>query len=167
MKIPDSIFFFFFFFFFLFHFFLYSFSIRKNMGPCGRLRSYPCENTRSHPNSEVKHMWAGFVEWWVTTFESLVLKTTLFFFSLFLFLSFFFVCFSQVSNKNDFPSIIFSFLPPFPLLPLKYRNHLFPLHRVSSFSSFSFSFSFSLEKRTRHINNFFATVSSASVFLGL
>ena len=40
-------------------------------------RSYPCENTRSHPNSEVKHMWAGLVEWWVTTFESPVLKTFL------------------------------------------------------------------------------------------
>ena len=50
----------------------------------GRLRSYPCENTRSHPNSEVKHMWAGLVEWWVTTFESPVLKT----FPFFLLLSF-------------------------------------------------------------------------------
>ena len=49
----------------------------------GRLRSYPCENTRSHPNSEVKHMWAGLVEWWVTTFESPVLKTFLFFFVFF------------------------------------------------------------------------------------
>ena len=47
-------------------------------------RSYPCENTRSHSNSEVKHMWAGLVEWWVTTFESPVLKAFLF--------SFFFVC---------------------------------------------------------------------------
>ena len=38
-----------------------------------RLRSYPGENTRSHPNSAVKHLWAGLVEWWVTTFESPVL----------------------------------------------------------------------------------------------
>ena len=49
------------------------------------LRSYPCENTRSHPNSEVKHMWAGLVEWWVTTFESPVLKAFLFSFSFFFF----------------------------------------------------------------------------------
>ena len=58
----------------------------------GRLRSYPCENTRSHPNSEVKHMWAGLVEWWVTTFESPVLKTILFLFFLFFFPFFFFFC---------------------------------------------------------------------------
>ena len=49
----------------------------------GCLRSYPCENTRSHPNSEVKHMWAGLVEWWVTTFESPVLQTFFFFFFFF------------------------------------------------------------------------------------
>ena len=41
----------------------------------GCLRSYPGESTRSHLNSEVKHLWAGLVEWWVTTFESPVLKT--------------------------------------------------------------------------------------------
>ena len=51
------------------------------------LRSYPGESTRSHLNSEVKHLWARLVEWWVTTFESLVLKTfiivvTFFFFYL-------------------------------------------------------------------------------------
>ena len=61
----------------------------KKLGLWGCLRSYPCENTRSHPNSEVKHMWAGLVEWWVTTFESPVLKT----FSFFLF----FFCFSLYS----------------------------------------------------------------------
>ena len=49
------------------------------------LRSYPGESTRSHLNSEVKHLWAWLVEWWVTTFESLVLKTFLFFLFLFLF----------------------------------------------------------------------------------
>ena len=48
--------------------------------PMKCLRSYPGESTRSHLNSEVKHLWARLVEWWVTTFESLVLKT--FFFSL-------------------------------------------------------------------------------------
>ena len=60
----------------------------SRIGEC--LRSYPCENTRSHPNSEVKHMWAGLVEWWVTTFESPVLKAFLFSFFFFLFFFFFF-----------------------------------------------------------------------------
>ena len=74
--------------------------IWKNLIGAWRLRSYPCENTRSHPNSEVKHMWAGLVEWWVTTFESPVLKTFLFlfcffifFFAFFFFLLFFFFAF--------------------------------------------------------------------------
>ncbi len=64
------------------------------------LRSYLGESTRSHQNSEVKHLWARLVEWWVTTFESRVLKTFLlllfscsFFSPLFSFFSFFFSSF--------------------------------------------------------------------------
>ena len=75
----------------------------------GRLRSYPCENTRSHPNSEVK--WAGLVEWWVTTFESPVLKTFIiflhsfplfpnFFFSFLSFLFFFVACALATKKKT-------------------------------------------------------------------
>ena len=81
-------------------------------------RSYPCENTRSHPNSEVKHMWAGLVEWWVTTFESPVLKTTLFFFS-FSF-SFIFLClFFTSEQQKRFPINYFLFSPPLPSPPPK------------------------------------------------
>ena len=55
----------------------------RNRFKNGCLRSYPGESTRSHLHSEVKHLWAGLVEWWVTTFESPVLKTLFFFYFLF------------------------------------------------------------------------------------
>ena len=66
--------------------------------PC--LRSYLGESTRSHQNSEVKHLWARLVEWWVTTFESRVLKT-FHIFSFFFFFNFF----------SLQPSLIFLFDP--------------------------------------------------------
>ena len=91
------------------------------------LRSYPGESTRSHLNSEVKHLWAGLVEWWVTTFESPVLKTFfffLFFFFFFLFFSFLFFSFLF------FSFLFFSFSPlsffPFFLHPPFSFPHSFP-----------------------------------------
>ena len=63
------------------------------------LRSYPGESTRSHLNSEVKHLWARLVEWWVTTFESLVLQTFFFFF--------FFLMRAEILQSGRFNSIFF------------------------------------------------------------